>query len=66
MTIIFAMHNKVTKEMQVTHGAVLPNAHVHLLSLAFHSLHLNFSLLFCHLQHIPVYIIALSQRSDTF
>ena len=40
------------KKMQVTHSAVLVDGHIHFLSLAFHSFHLNLSLLFCHLLNI--------------
>jgi len=57
MTIIFAMNDKIAKKMQVTHGAVLADAHVHLLSLAFHSFHLNLSLLLCHLHNIKTKFI---------
>lgn len=57
MTIIFAMHDKVSKKMQVTHGAVFANAHVHFLALAFHSFHLNLSLLLCHLHNITAKFI---------
>jgi hypothetical protein len=64
MTIIFAMHNKVAKKMQVTHGTVLADAHVHFLSLAFHSFHLNLSLLLCHLHNITAKFI-LTDRGHT-
>jgi len=57
MTIIFAMNDKIAKKMQVTHGAVLADAHVHFLSLAFHSFHLNLSLLLRHLHNITTIFI---------
>ena len=57
MTIIFAMNNKIAKKMQVTHGTVLADAHVHFLSLAFHSFHLNLPLLLCHLHNITTKFI---------
>ena len=53
MMIIVEMNNNISKKkMQVTHSAVLVDGHIHFLSLAFHSFHLNLSLLFCHLLNI--------------